>query len=181
MEARSLDVRITGIGGQGVLTIAKILGSVAVQEGRYVTLIQKFDAFISGGESTAEMRLSEQPIDFPLFKEADVTVFLAPKTVPRYAHLVKPGSIVIVNSDAVKTLPDLNAKVYSIPASSTAIRLGNLRAANMVVLGALVAVVPLVDPNKVADAIAKRYPKFAELNTKAFWEGYKMVKGEVSG
>ncbi len=176
-----LDVRITGIGGQGVLTIAKILGQVAVDEGRYVTLIQKFDAFISGGESTAEMRISTQPIDFPLFKEADVTVFMAPKTVPRYAHLVKPGSIVIVNSDAVKNLPELNARVYRVPASSTAFQLGNIRAANMVILGALVAVVPLVDPNKVAEAIARRYPKFAEINTKAFWTGYKMVREGVSG
>ena len=180
MAGKTLDVRITGVGGQGVLTIAKILGQVLVETGRYVTLIQKFDAFISGGESTAEMRLSEEPISFPLFKEADVTVFLAPKTVPRYAHLVKPGGIVIVNSDAVKELPPLNARVYRVPASSTAFQLGNLRAANMVILGALVAVVPLVDPQKVADAIAKRYPKFAEINTKAFWRGYEMVKSGVS-
>ena len=179
MEKRdTLDVRITGIGGQGVLTIAKILGGVLVRSGKYVTLIQKFDAFISGGESTAEMRLSEKPIDFPIFKEADVTVFLAPKTVPRYAHLVKPGSIVIVNSDAVKNLPPLDARIYKVPASSTAFQLGNLRAANMVILGALVAVVPLVNPEDVAKAIAERYPKFAETNTKAFWAGYRMVKGE---
>ncbi len=174
----TLDVRITGVGGQGVLTIAKILGSVVVREGKYVTLIQKFDAFISGGESTAEMRLSENPIDFPIFEKADVTVFMAPRTVPRYAHLVKPRSIVIVNSDAVKNLPPLDAKVYKVPASSTAFRLGNLRAANMVILGALVAVVPLVDPEKVTKAIEERYPKFAEVNVKAFWAGYRMVKGE---
>ncbi len=180
MERETLDVRITGIGGQGVLTIAKILGQVLVDTGRYVTLVQKFDAFISGGESTAEMRLSEKPIDFPIFKEADITVFLAPKTVPRYAHLVKPGSIVIVNSDAVKNLPPLNARVYKVPASSTAFQLGNLRAANMVILGALVAVVPLVEPEKVAEAVARRYPKLAEVNTKAFWTGYKMVKEGVS-
>ncbi len=176
-----LNVRVTGIGGQGVLTMAKILGQVLVDTGKYVTLVQKFDAFISGGESTAEMRLSEKPIDFPLFKEADITVFLAPKTVPRYIGLVKPGGIVIVNSDAVKNLPEVNAKVYKVPASSTAFQLGNLRAANMVMLGALVAVVPLVDPEKVAEAIARRYPKFAEVNTRAFWEGYRMVKEGVSG
>ncbi len=169
-----IDVRITGIGGQGILTMAKILGSALVREGKYATLIQNFDTFISGGESTADMRVSEEPINYPVFERADITVFMAKKTYPRYINKVKEGGIVVLNSDVIDEEPSGNFKVIKVPASSIARKLGNVRASNMVMLGALVAKLSLVNPDIVKELIREKFGAKAELNLKAFEEGMKI-------
>ncbi len=172
------DVRITGIGGQGILTMGKILGTALVREGKYATLVQNFDTFISGGESTADMRVSDKPIEYPIFEYADITVFMAPKTYPKYIKKVKPGGIVVINSDVIKEEPKGDFKVIKVPASSVARRLGNVRAANMVMLGALVAKLSLADPKVVEEIIKERFGEKAELNIKAFREGLR-IGGEA--
>ncbi len=173
------DVRITGIGGQGILTMAKILGTALVKEGKYATMIQNFDTFISGGESTAEMRVSDQPIEYPVFEYADIGVFMAPKTYPKYINKIKKGGVAVINSDVIKDEPKGDFTVIKVPASSVARRLGNVRAANMVMLGALVARLSLADPNVVEEIIRERFGEKAELNIKAFREGLKIGRGEA--
>ncbi len=172
-----IDVRITGIGGQGILTMAKILGTAMVKEGKYATLIQNFDTFISGGESTADMRVSDQPIEYPVFEKADITVFMAKKTYPRYINKVKEGGIVVINSDVIDEEPKGNFTVIKVPASSIARKLGNVRASNMVMLGALVAKLSLANPEIIKELIREKFKDKADLNIKAFEEGLKIGRG----
>jgi len=172
-----VDVRITGIGGQGILTMAKFLGSAMVREGKYATLIQNFDTFISGGESTADMRVSDKPIEYPVFEKADITVFMARKTYPRYINKVKKGGVVVINSDVIKEEPKGDFTVIKVPASSIARKLGNVRASNMVMLGALVAKLSLANPEIIKELIKEKFKDKAELNIKAFEEGLKIGRG----
>jgi 2-oxoglutarate ferredoxin oxidoreductase subunit gamma len=134
------EIIIHGIGGQGALTSGQLLATAALREGLSVSVVPYYAPEVRGGEANAITVVSSEPIGSVLPAQWDVALLLAPRAAAKCAAAMRPGGTVFYNSTLVERMdvpPDV--QVIAIPASRIAEDVGNARAANMVLLGALCA------------------------------------------
>ena len=172
------DLTIAGVGGQGSILAGVILGSAAATyENKYATQTQAYSSELRGGFAAAWVIVSDEPIEFPRVTHPDVLVAQAQDSINRFAEVVKPGGILIVDSDMVQEIPPNIKQKYSIPATSIArSQVKAAVTANMVMLGALCKVTQVVSRTALEQAIQKAVPKGKEqINLEAFNLGYEGV------
>jgi len=172
------DLTIAGVGGQGSILAGVILGSAAATyENKYATQTQAYSSELRGGFAAAWVIVSDAPIEFPRVTHPDVLVAQAQDSINRFAEVVKPSGILIVDSDMVQEIPPNIKQKYAIPATSIA--RNQIKAAvtaNMVMLGALCKVTQVVSRTALEQAIKKAVPEGKEqLNLEAFSLGYEGV------
>jgi 2-oxoglutarate ferredoxin oxidoreductase subunit gamma len=172
------DLTIAGVGGQGSILAGVILGSAAVTyDSKYATQTQAYSSELRGGFAAAWVIVSDAPIEFPRVTHPDVLVAQAQDSINRFAEVVKPGGILIVDSDMVQEITASIEQKYTIPATSIA--RNQVKAAvtaNMVMLGALCKVTQVVSRTALEQAIKKAVPKGKEdVNLEAFSLGYEGV------
>jgi 2-oxoglutarate ferredoxin oxidoreductase subunit gamma len=140
------DLTIAGVGGQGSILAGVILGSAAVTyDNKYATQTQAYSSELRGGFAAAWVIVSNAPIEFPRVTHPDILVAQAQDSINRFAEVVKPDGILIVDSDMVQEIPPNIKQKYTIPATSIA--RNQVKAAvtaNMVMLGALCKVTQVV-------------------------------------
>jgi len=173
------DLTIAGVGGQGSILAGVILGSAAVTyDNKYATQTQAYSSELRGGFAAAWVIVSDEPIEFPRVTHPDVLVAQAQDSINRFGEVVKPGGILIVDSDMVQEMPPNIKQKYAIPATSIA--RNQVKAAvtaNMVMLGALCKVTQVVSRKALEQAIKKSVPKGKEqINLEAFSLGFEQVK-----
>lgn len=172
------EVRLSGSGGQGIILAATLIADACAQAGRLAVQTQSYGPEARGGASKAEVIVSDEEIDFPEVRWPDLTLCLSQAAFDKYARLTKPGGSVVVDSglvDAGGLEPGLRlvAAPFTDLASS---RLGKAVAANVVALGAVLALIDLAPPEAVRDALRRRLPaKIVDLNLKAFELGQEVV------
>jgi 2-oxoglutarate ferredoxin oxidoreductase subunit gamma len=172
------EIRIAGSGGQGAITIGRILGSAAaLREGREAVVTEGYSPSITGGWSRADVVISDDPVDYPLVARLDCLVAMYQEGLDMNYRLVKPTGVVITESQRVDAskLQEVGA-VYHVAAATEAQALGKKVLANMVMLGALVGCTPIVSMKSIEETVEERFPRSAELNTKALHSGYDMVR-----
>jgi 2-oxoglutarate ferredoxin oxidoreductase subunit gamma len=172
------DLTIAGVGGQGSILAGVILGSAAVTyDNKYATQTQAYSSELRGGFAAAWVIVSNAPIEFPRVTHPDILVAQAQDSINRFAEVVKPDGILIVDSDMVQEIPPNIKQKYTIPATSIA--RNQVKAAvtaNMVMLGALCKVTQVVSRTALEQAIKKAVPKGKEqVNLEAFKLGYEGV------
>jgi 2-oxoglutarate ferredoxin oxidoreductase subunit gamma len=172
------DLTIAGVGGQGSILAGVILGSAAATyENKYATQTQAYSSELRGGFAAAWVIVSDEPIEFPRVTNPDVLVAQAQDSINRFAEVVKPDGILIIDRDMVQEIPPNIKQKYTIPATSIA--RNQVKAAvtaNMVMLGALCKVTQVVGRTALEQAIQKAVPKGKEqLNLEAFNLGYEGV------
>jgi 2-oxoglutarate ferredoxin oxidoreductase subunit gamma len=173
------DLTIAGVGGQGSILAGVILGSAAVTyDNKYATQTQAYSSELRGGFAAAWVIVSDEPIEFPRVTHPDVLVAQAQDSINRFGEMLKPGGILICDSDMVQEIPQNIERQYRIAATSIARK--QLQApvtANMVILGALCNVTQVVSRAALEKAIKKAVPKGKEkVNLEAFDLGFKDVK-----
>ncbi len=174
------EVRLSGAGGQGLILAGKILAeAVVLHEGRNAVQTQSYGPEARGGASKAEVVISDSDIDYPKAVELDILLSLTQEACDKYSVDLKEGSILIVDSGAVKKLPEGDYKVYQAPISDLALKkIGKTVVTNIVALGILVKVSGVAKEDSVIEAILSRVPPGTEeLNKKAFAEGVKAGAG----
>ncbi len=170
------EIRLSGSGGQGLILAGKILAeAVAIYEGRNAVQTQSYGPEARGGASKAEVVISDEDIDYPKAMELDVLLALTQESCMTYVEDLKEGGVLIVDSDAVKTLPKGNFRCFTAPIASIAVeRVGKMVVTNIVALGLLTKISGAVSEDSMRNAILARVPKGTEeLNMKAFDEGLK--------
>lgn len=177
------EMRFAGSGGQGVILAAVIMGEAAAlrEEGLNSVQSQAYGPEARGGSCKAEVVVSKGEIDYPKAAKPDLQVILTQKACDEYAASGKPGGVVILDDIFVTELPDLDAEIYHLPIVRTAReKLGRELVTNMIALGVAASVLEkkgLIKPESIKAAILDRVPKGTEeLNSKAFDEGYGMLK-----
>lgn len=171
------EVRITGLGGQGAITIGHLIGRAAVIfEGKEAVVTEGYSPYVTGGWARADAIVSDAPIDYPYVSKLDALVAMYQEGLDLNAKLVKPGGLVLVE----KKLVDASAlrgvsNVVEVPAGEIAEKLGGKIMTNVVLLGALAAVSGVVSMGSLKKALADRFPKAAELNSKALQAGSDAV------
>jgi len=186
------NVLIAGVGGQGVILSSEILALAAMADGRDVKQGEFHGVAQRGGAVFSHVRFGDQ-VHSPMIPKGQVDYLLALERLEalRYGHFVKPGGTVIVNDHKVEPVrmadvrpyPDegndfLDQKGFSVvvvPATATAVEIGNHRVANVILLGALAAHLDI--PASVWDGTLEgRIPaRLLELNQRAFAAGRVMV------
>ena len=175
------EIRIGGVGGQGIVLAGRLLGiAAALYDGKEAVCTQSYGPEARGGASRSDVIISDQPVDYPYVIEADVLAVLFQEAYVRFHTRVKPGAILIINSDLVQPLDD-QENVHSIPATQIADGLGNRMVANIVILGYLVAKTGVVSRESMEQAIRETMKQqHIDLDIKALDAGISRAQSDGS-
>lgn len=178
-------ILISGEGGQGVLSIAKIMAYAAWLQGKQAVYVPYFSTEKRGGISIAFAQIGDEPIPFPKFDKADLWVSMSQRAVDRIYPFLQDGTKIVVNSTLVRDVSRIEAwKPHLVDAGNIAkMQLKKPRTFNMIVMGAMLKLTPALDKESFGKALEKTFkdkyekdPSLKDLNQKAFDLGYDLVK-----
>jgi 2-oxoglutarate ferredoxin oxidoreductase subunit gamma len=168
------EILIGGVGGQGVVLSGILLGTAAsLYDGKQAVQTQSYSSELRGGSARAEVIISEDRVTDPEVRKADILILMAEDAVGRYLPKIKPGGLLVIDSDLVKGVKPGDYEILSIPATSLADQeMNNIVVANLVLLGALLKKTDLLSIESMEKAIEVSVPQKAiALNLKAFRRG----------
>ncbi len=170
------EVRIAGFGGQGVVTAGYVLGqSACLFDAKNATMTQSYGPEARGGACRSEVVISDEAIDFPKLIKPDVLVAMSQEAYLLYDDDVKDGGTIILDEDLVSLKEKKKGiKYFKVPANRTAEQLGNRIIANVVMLGAIVALTKVLSVEAMKKAVEARWPRYSELNLKALEKGIEI-------
>jgi 2-oxoglutarate ferredoxin oxidoreductase subunit gamma len=172
------EIRICGLGGQGVIMAGMIIGKAAsIYEDRFATLVQSFGPEARGSECSAQVMVSDVAIAFPYIRSSDIFMAMSQGAYDKFVEEMKDGSILVYESELVSPDERLgrSVKKYGIPGTRIAEEeLGRRIAFNMVMIGFFTATTKIIDVGAMRKAVAASVPSGTEeFNLKAFNAGYK--------
>ncbi|MGQ4871475.1 MAG: 2-oxoacid:acceptor oxidoreductase family protein [Candidatus Thorarchaeota archaeon] len=172
------EVRIAGFGGQGIVTMAVVLGETAsLYDGKYVVQTQSYGPEARGGASKSEVVMDDkEEIDYPKVQNPDVFIAMSRAAYLSYKDGLKENGILIVDEDLVEIEGELpkGVRIYKVPATRIADKdVGVKQATNVVMLGAFAVITKAVSIEGLRDRIAERWPRFKETNLRALELGMK--------
>lgn len=159
------DIIMAGFGGQGVLTAGKILIDVAAREGKNVSWTSSYGAEMRGGTASCSVVISDEEIGSPYPTKLDILVAMNEPSYDKFVGQMRDGGVVIVNSSLMsqRKYPE-NVKVYGIAATDMANAAGNGRAANLVMLGAMMKASGLIDHERFGTGLDAYFAKKGRSN-----------------
>lgn len=181
--AERYEIRFSGAGGQGLITAGIILAEAAsIIDSKYAVQSQSYGPEARGGASKSEVIISDGPIDYPKATIVDACLAMTQESADKYANGIKPGGVLLVDSDFVPNPPQGDFKVYKMPIVRAAKdELGREIVANVVALGAMVALTSVVERETGLKAVLAKVPEaFLELNEKAYNLGFEKVQALLS-
>ncbi len=170
------DVVMAGFGGQGLMAIGKLLAKAAMQEGRHVTWLPSYGPEMRGGTANCVVVVDDAPVGSPFVQHAQAALVMNRPSFDKFAELVAPGGLLVINSSLVENLPvRTDLQVVRLAAHDLAAQAGSAKAANMAMLGAYLARCPVVRPETVrgciSEAFAGKKAAAAEGSLRAFDAG----------
>ena len=189
------DIILCGVGGQGILSIAAVIGEAALKEGLYMKQAEVHGMSQRGGDVQSNLRLSDSPIASDLIPKghADLIISLEPMEALRYLPYLNKEGWVVTNSEPFINIPNypviekVNAELDKLShkvvldVEALAKEAGSTRAANIVMLGAASPFLG-IDYDKIADGIrsifARKGEEVIEMNLKALKAGYEVAQSK---
>lgn len=175
------EIIIAGFGGQGVLSMSKILAYSGLMENKEVTWMPAYGPEQRGGTANVTVIVSEERISSPILSQYDVAIVLNQPSLDKFESKVKPGGILIYDGFGIikpPTRKDIN--VYRIDAMDKAAELKNSKVFNMIVLGGLLKVCPIVSTDGLNKALYKTLPErhhgLIPLNMEAVEAGGQIIE-----
>ena len=184
-ELERFEIRFSGLGGQGIITLGKIMGQgLALGHGYNVTQTQSYGPEARGGSSKCDLVISSGPISYPKEENLDLLVALSQEACNKYYPCLKTGGILVLETDLV-TQPPTN-QFLGLPYTALARdKVGIAQAMNTVVLGSLSMLLPFVNQGTMRKSLEAALPaKIKAVNTKAFNLGHRLARkqwGEDAG
>ena len=166
------EIRLSGSGGQGLILMGIILAeAIGIYDGKYVAQTQSYGPEARGGSSKSEVVVSDEEIDYPKAMEPDLLLAMNQKSCDDFYPALKPEGLLIVDSTFVTQVP--TPKAFQIPFTRIAReKFSREVVANIIALGALTQLTPVVSPRAVESAVLARVPKGTEkLNRDALKAG----------
>ncbi|MEE8422743.1 MAG: 2-oxoacid:acceptor oxidoreductase family protein [Dehalococcoidia bacterium] len=171
------EVRLAGFGGQGIILAGYILGKAAGLYGEQeAVLTQSYGPEARGGACAAQVIISDEPVDYPLFDQADTLVLMSQAAAEKYGSTAKPRATVLIDDGLVEIdLPGV--ELHGAPFTRIAEELGNRIVANIVMLGYLTGITGFVEREAMEEGIRTEVKeRFIELNLRAFERGYQRAR-----
>ena len=173
-----MEVRIAGFGGQGVLLLGEVLAEAGLDAGLEVSWLPSYGPEMRSGTSNCHVRLSTQTIDSPLVTGPNLLVAMNEPSLRKFDRAVREGGWIIYNGDEFPADCEREGvHVLTAPFTKLADGLGNPRAANMIMLGALLEIERTLPEASVHAALRRliKNPRWVELNERAMARGREVV------
>jgi len=171
------EIRLSGSGGQGLILMGIVLAeAVGIYDGRYVAQTQSYGPEARGGSSKSEVVVSDEEIDYPKAMKLDLLLAMSQRSCDDFYQDLKPEGLLIVDSTFVTQIPI--SKAFQIPFTRMAReKFKREVVANIIALGALTQLTPIVSPKAMESAVLARVPKGTEkLNQDALKAGIAAAK-----
>ncbi|MEE1141486.1 2-oxoacid:acceptor oxidoreductase family protein [Prevotella sp. P4-119] len=174
------EIIISGFGGQGVLSMGKILAYSGLMDNNEVTWMPAYGPEQRGGTANVTVIVSDEKISSPILSKFDIAIVLNQPSLEKFEPKLKPGGILIYDSFGIINPPTRSdITVYRIDAMDKAAEMKNGKVFNMIVLGGLLKVAPVVSTAGVEKALFKTLPErhhgLIPLNMQAIEEGGKII------
>ena len=175
------EIIISGFGGQGVLSMGKILAYSGLMEDKEVTWMPAYGPEQRGGTANVTVIVSDDPISSPILSSYDVAIVLSQPSLDKFQPKIKEGGILIYDGFGIINPPTRkDIKVYRIDAMDKAAEMKNSKVFNMIVLGGLLEVCPVISHDGVEKALYKTLPErhhgLIPLNMQALKEGAGIIQ-----
>lgn len=176
------EVIIAGFGGQGIILAGKLLAQAAMLSGMETTYMPSYGAEMRGGTANSMIVISDEPVASPIVTNPSSLIAMNKASAKKFASRVKPGGLMVYNSSLVDEpgAADGSVDLLAVAADDIAVEMGNLKIANMIMLGAYLERSGIMDVEQAAKALpgvlAKRYHKTLAINIKALQRGAQAAK-----
>jgi len=175
------EIIIAGFGGQGVLSMGKILAYSGIMQDQEVAWMPSYGPEMRGGTANVTVILSDSRISSPILQEFDTAIILNQQSLDKFEKMVKPGGTLIYDPNGITRHPqrtDIN--IFRVEAAEEAARMKNAKTFNMIVLGAFLKVKPIVKLENVIKGLEKSLPQrhhhLIPMNQEAITRGMEIVK-----
>jgi len=173
-------VIFSGAGGQGLMLIGRLFASLAVGKFLHITFIPSYGAEVRGGTSNCQIILADEEIASPIVEEADSIIVMNQPSAERFLPMLAKGGTAFVNLSMVN-IPTNIPNVVAVPATQWGMELGDIRAANMVMLGTYLGKKGFFSRDEMIQVIehvsaGKGGEKAAEINKQAFLRGWDHIQ-----
>jgi 2-oxoglutarate ferredoxin oxidoreductase subunit gamma len=175
------EVIVSGFGGQGALFAGQLLTYTGMDEGWHVTWIPSYGPEMRGGTAHCIVILSDDDIGSPIISQPTMCIVMNPPSMDKYDPLVKPGGLLVANSTLVRARSKReDIECVYVPANELAAELGNVKMANVVLLGAMLGkreILPIDSIKRTLDQhIPERRKHIIEPNKRALDRGVAYVR-----
>jgi indolepyruvate ferredoxin oxidoreductase beta subunit len=195
---KSYDFMLAGVGGQGTILASNVLAEVALAAGFDVKKSEVHGMAQRGGSVNTHVRWDAERVHSPLIGlgEADILLAFEEAEALRYAEFLKPGGVAVINTQTIQPITvtsggahypteeevkavygRLTERFYLVPGDQIAQELGNVRAANVVLLGTLSTFLDVPQQTWLEVIEARVPPRYLDLNREAFLRGRQAVTG----
>ncbi len=175
------EIIIAGFGGQGVLSMGKILGYSGLMQGQEVSWMPSYGPEMRGGTSNVTVIISDDRISSPILANYDTAIILNQQSMDKFESTVKPGGTLLYDPNGIVKHPtrkDIN--IYKVEATKLATEMGSAKVFNMMVLGSFLKIKPIVKMENVIKGLKKSIPSrnhsLLPLNEQAIEIGMKSVE-----
>jgi 2-oxoglutarate ferredoxin oxidoreductase subunit gamma len=180
------EIMLAGFGGQGILFAGQLLAYAAMDSGKEVTWIPSYGPEMRGGTANCTVIVADDEIGSPTVRNPKAVMAFNLPSFDKYEPLVVPGGVVIANASLInRDFERQDITGVMIPAEEIAEALGNRRMANMVMLGALLAKLPVLPVETVKKALEDHLPErhhhLLGLNYEALQKGIEYAQTEMAG
>ncbi len=174
------EIIIAGFGGQGVLSMGKILAYSGVMQDQEVSWMPSYGPEMRGGTANVTVIVSDDRISSPIIHEYDTAIILNQQSLDKFEDTVKPGGILLFDPNGITHPPTRkDIKVYFIEGAAEAAKMGNPKTFNMIVLGAYLKIKPIIQTQNVKKGLEKSLPprhhKLIPMNLEAVKVGMEKV------
>ena len=175
------EIIVAGFGGQGVLSMGKILAYSGLMDDKEVTWMPAYGPEQRGGTANVTVILSDEKISSPILDSYDIAVVLNQQSLDKFESKVKPGGVLIYDDNGIHTPPKrTDIRVVRIEAMNACLEMGNTKTYNMVVMGALLEMMDYKLPMEniikgLKKSLPERHHKLIPLNEAAIEKGKSLV------
>lgn len=174
------EIIIAGFGGQGVLSMGKILAYSGIMQDQEVSWMPSYGPEMRGGTANVTVILSDERISSPILTEYDTAIILNQQSMDKFEKSVKPGGMLIYDGNGISHHPERkDIRIFRIDAADEAASMGLTKVFNMIVLGGYLKVNPVVELDNVIKGLKKslpeRYHHMIPDNEKAILRGMEII------
>jgi 2-oxoglutarate ferredoxin oxidoreductase subunit gamma len=174
------EILIAGFGGQGVLSMGKIMAYSGLMQDMEVSWMPSYGPEMRGGTANVIVIISSEKISSPIIKRFDTAIILNQQSMDKFESSVKPGGVLIYDSNGITRYPERkDINIYRVDAAEEASKLKSPKTFNMIVLGGFLKVKPIIRLENIVKGLKKslpeRYHNLIPMNEKALERGKEII------
>ncbi len=175
------EIIIAGFGGQGVLSMGKILAYSGIMQNMEVSWMPSYGPEMRGGTANVTVILSDDKVSSPVLLDYDSAIILNQQSLDKFEERIKPGGFLLYDGNGITRHPERkDINIFRVDAAEESTKMSSTRTFNMIVLGAYLKVKPIVKLENVIAGLEKSLPErhhhLIPVNENAIKRGLEIVK-----